>query len=40
MIAFSEIKEFKDVYSRLIAVIFETLVYEFNPGIRYAPDAH
>lgn len=35
MISFCQIRELKDVYSRLIALLYETLAYEFNEGVRY-----
>jgi len=38
MIAFCEIREMREAYTRLIAIIYETLAYEFNKGIRYLPN--
>lgn len=38
MIAFCEIKKLEEAYTRLIALIYETLAYEFNDGIRYPPN--
>jgi hypothetical protein len=39
MIAFCDVKKLDDAYARLIAIIYETLAYEYNPGVRYPPDA-
>lgn len=35
MTALCEINEMKDTYARFIALIYETLAYEFNDGVRY-----
>jgi hypothetical protein len=38
MIAFCDVKKLDDAYARLIAIIYETLAYEFNDGVRYPTD--
>jgi hypothetical protein len=38
MIAFCDVKQLNEAYTRLIALIYETLAYEFNDGVRYPPD--
>ncbi len=38
MIAFCQIIELKETYTRLIAIIYETLAYEFNDNIRFPPN--
>jgi hypothetical protein len=39
MIAFCEVDKLDKTYARFIAIIYETLAYEFNPGVRYPSDA-
>ena len=37
MIAFCDVKKLDEASTRLIAIIYETLAYEFNAGVRYPP---
>jgi hypothetical protein len=39
MIAFCQVEQLREGYTRLIAIIYETLAYEFNDDIRYPADA-
>jgi hypothetical protein len=38
MIAFCQVKALDETFTRLIAIIYETLAYEFNDDIRYKHD--